>query len=567
MAKLPSRRRPPPVSPGAANPKPAVPPLTPSPSDDDIDDIDFGFGADDSLGAAEVEEKPPTATKTADDDEFSEGFGEDDSSDEEQPVDTGDARPAVTTLPARRQVPSKGKSRNPPLVQKPESANVHAARPREMVNLDKRVLTKKQKLSIEDWKGVNKGRKVDAYFAGTAAVARTKFGSEGTYVGSDTHNMMIGIPIPALPFEFLLAQDCYPLGHIMQVNGPPGTNKTSLMAEIIRWFVLNDGGANYLEAETKMSPDLLPSIIGWGRQSYITDRCDTLEEWQTRMTYYIEDHKKRLTGTKEEPGPGRSMPIVFGVDSLMGKLSNETIEKIKEAGFAGRQFPKEALSLTSYFKAVPAWIDQWPFAIVLNNHVKFSKDDNGNKKRNKGGGEQISFQQSYELEMSVVKQELKCAEWDGRVLQIRNYKNSFGPDQRRIQTRIIWWQEPNPNYDPDDPDETEPPTRQVTRWDWDWSTTRMIFDVFKNGGKLAERLKAVLHFATPSTAEITGTAYSATLNMKPKDAVSWSDFGQMINGNAKLKDAIRSALGIKRRPWLTGTSYGDLLEEKRKEMP
>ncbi len=534
--------------------------------DDDfgIEDVKVDFSDSASGPVVPVASDVPTQA------EFEEGFGEDDT----LTVDVGDqteAEPAAKTvtvaaktLPTRKGTPVKAKpatGRNPPPIETPEAGgNIHAIRPREVVNLDRRQLTKKQKTQLEDWRGVNRGKIVDAYFAGTAAVARQQFGAESIYVGSATQNLMIGIPIPALAFEFLLAQDCFPLGHIMQVNGPPGTNKTSLMAEFIRWFVMNGGGANYLEAETKQSPDLLPSIIGWDRQPYIIDRCDSLEDWQRRMTNYIDLHKTRLSGNKESPGPGRTVPILLGVDSLMGKLSEETIEKIREAGAAGRQFPKEALSLTSYFKAVPAWIDQWPFAIVLNNHVKFSKDEQGNKTRNKGGGQQISFQESFELEMSVVKSELKCADWDGKVLQIRNYKNSFGPDQRRIQVRIIWWNEP-------DPESKEPgAVRQVTRWDWDWATTRMIFDILKAGGKLADKLKGVMHFATPSTAEILGTAYSSTLKMKPADAVSWTEFGAMVNSNEKLKDAIRSALGIKRRPWLEG-DYVNQLESLRKALP
>ncbi len=76
----------------------------------------------------------------------------------------------------------------------------------------------------------------------------------------------------------------------------------------------------------------------------------------------------------------------------MGKASYETQEKVHDDGFAGRNYPIEALSISTYMKTIPQMIDGWPFALVLNNHLKMGKDKDGRDVRNTAGGKAVNFQ-------------------------------------------------------------------------------------------------------------------------------------------------------------------------------
>jgi len=442
--------------------------------------------------------------------------------------------------------------------QRGEVSDKRAPRPaRPTVNLDKRKLTKKQKGQLEEWRGNTKGKKLDSYFAGQVEQARKQFGHRAVMAATEAANLVIVIPCPSLAFEYLIAQDGFPLGLVLHLAGPPGSLKSSLLLEFIRWFRMAGGGGILMENETKYSPDLPKSILGYedAEVGLILNRCVSVEDWQDKLTYWIDTQKKGLIGTKEEPGPGRTVPILFGVDSIMGKASYETQEKVAKEGHAERSFPVEAMKMTTYMKSVPQWIDEWPFALVLNNHLKIGKDDTGREVKRTAGGVGVNFQESWELEPSVVKSKIGSADWDGVQIRIRCRKNSMGPTHRQIETRMLWWEEENKETG-----EWE----QITVWDWDWATIKMLSTL---KSRPAARLKdAGFHLQTPKVSDVENTAWSSNLGMKAKDAKPWQEVGRMIREDDQLMETLRTCLSIKRRPLLDG-DYLDQLESLRKDLP
>ncbi len=453
-------------------------------------------------------------------------------------------------------VPMKRVARNDPTggpSSKPGDINATPGRP--VVDMDrevmgeKRKLTKKQQDQLAGWRGKTHGKKLDAYFRGQMEDARRKFGHRSVMAGNPDENLIIGIPMPALPIEYLLCQDVFPLGLVLQLLGEAGSLKSAFLYEIFRWFRRAGGGSHLEEVETKWSADLMQSIVGYADDevNVLVNRCNSVEEWQQRLQYDIKTEKSKLMGTKEEPGPGRTIPICFGVDSIMGKASFETQEKVHEAGFAGRNFPIEALSITSFMKTVPQMIDEWPFALVLNNHLKMGKDSDGNDKRGVAGGRGVNFQESFELETKVRKRKIECADWDGVQIEIQCMKNSFGPSWRKIPARMLWWAEENPSY----PDPKHPQHwKQRTVWDWHWSTVKFLTEL---KGRDAARLKEVgFHIKAEKTSDVDNSAWSSTLGMKSKDAVRWDVLGKMIADSPDASNLVRQALGIKRRPLLAG---------------
>jgi len=414
-------------------------------------------------------------------------------------------------------------------------------------------LTKKGKKSLEEWKGANRGKKRDNYFQGLAEAARKKFGHGAVMAGSDSNQLVVGIPMPSLALEYLIQQDVLPLSVLILLVGKWRTCKSAFLYEIFRWFAKCNGGGILQEAETKFSPDLCQSIMGYADDEVpiILNKCKSLEMWQEVLTFYLKEQKKRMIGTADAPGPGRTIPVCFAVDSIMGKSSEEKMEKISSEGSASRAFPIEALKITDYLRAIAGEFDNWPFSLVLVNHLKESIDrETGETDRRKPGGEFVSFQESFELETSIWREKIDTAHFDGQGVRIACAKNSFGDTGRRIKTRMLWWDEDV------NEGQGEPEYRQKTVWDWDWSTINFLNDLKP---KLKQRLKAHdidLDCKSP-TADVECYARCRAVGMGRDDYLPFNEVGAMIRQHPEVPDRIRAALSIKRR----AVMQGDYLEQ------
>jgi hypothetical protein len=484
---------------------------------------------------------PPAADHSSDDDEFSGKPAE------KIIAATADRKPR--TNPAEASNPTQSKADREASPGLPKRAVVS-------MDLRKGKLTKKNLEQLKDWRNNNRGKMVDAYWSAQVDMGRKEFGHRSVIVAGENNNLVIGIPIPALAFEYVISQDVLPLGLVTQMVGPPNSLKSSLAFEFMRWIRQAGGGSNLFEMETKYDEDWNRAITGFAHheKNVIVDKCNSVEEWQQRLQKRIEWHKAKMEGTKEDPGPGRVFPVGLFVDTIMGKVSYETQEKVHKEGFAGRNFPLEALSITTFMKTVPQLLDEWPFFLCLMNHLKFGKDEMGRETRRTAGGVGVNFQESWELETSVRKSKIESKDWEGRIIQIKCEKNSFGPTGRKVDTRLLWGDEFN--------EETGKWERWAT-WDWHWATIKML-TTFE--GRIAAALKREdIHVKAEATGDATATAWSATLGMKAKDAVPWDELGIMIAQNEEMKNRIRTALSIKRRPLLEG-DYLKLIEGLRENL-
>jgi len=415
----------------------------------------------------------------------------------------------------------------------------------------KRRLTKKAKKTLEEWKGAQRGKKRDAYFRSLAEEGKKEFGHSAVLAGNESNRLVIGIPFPSLALEWLTLQDVWPLSLVAVLCGRWGTCKSAFLYEIFRWFAKFNGGAILQEVETRFSPDLCSSIMGYTMDEcpIILNRCTSLDDWQEKLSFFLDLQKRRMIGTQEEPGPGRTIPVCFGVDSIMAKAALEKMEKIAKAGSAGRDFPIEALLNTEYFRATAGKIDNWPFSLVLVNHLKEGIDrETQQTKKRKPGGDFVNFQESFELEMGVWKSKISTADFDGRGIRITCVKNSFGETGRDIFTRMLWWDE-----ETGDPDE---PYRQKTVWDWDWSTITTLINL---PGKFKDRLKEAgfqLKVRSPK-ADVECMAQCRNVGMGKDDWEEFHTVGAMIREDHELVETLRTALGIKRRAMMKG----DFLEQ------
>jgi hypothetical protein len=439
-------------------------------------------------------------------------------------------------------------------------------------------LTKKQTESITAaWSGDNRTRARDLFMQGVQETLRKETGHEG-YVpmfGSQTKNLFIGIPMfgghdadsikypGCLALEYVFGQNVFPFGLLIQIVAVYGVGKSALAAEFARWFDLANGGSVVQEAETKFSPEWYESIMGFDSFERLQlNRCKSIEGWQRALSEGIRRYKKLLVGTKKEPGPGRTVPVLFVVDSVAGKTGEETQEKIlgerSEAnpelrgttgtGAAGRTFPVDVQTITSYVKTISGELDQWPFSLVMINHLRNQKDDQGNPERKKSGGKQLDFQESFELEIKRLggRHKIESLQFTGFPVEIVCEKSSFSETGNKVQTRLLWWDERDKagNW------------WQRTIWDWDWSTVWLL-NALRNQAGLKPRLRQNLidigfHIECPKSGEVENLAWSSSLGMKDKDALPWADVGRLFRMNRELLNKIRSALCIHNRPLLAG---------------
>lgn len=541
------------------------------------DDDYFGI---DSTPTTKKKPVPALADDGDDDDDTDEDDEDSDDvvTDEEEEDDVDHEEPVK---PPRRQ----GKT----AAEKPGKKGQANGSRRKVVSLDSRKLTKKDQVKLALWKGASRAKALDTFFRGRAESAKKKFGHNSVFVGSEADALIIGIPMyggndedaakypGCLPMEFVIAQDVFPLGLVLQLVAKTGVGKSAMLAEFGRWFNLAGGGLSLKENETKFNPKWYRSIMG--KESFDNRtplyRCKSVEDWQKKLTFAMQDMQRYMDGSKEEPGPGRTFPVLFGVDSIMGKMSEDTQDKIlgkkttkggrgtTGAGAADRGFPIEALKITRYMRTIPQEMDNWPFSLVLVNHLRIAKNEDGIEERRKAGGEQVNFQESFELELSKVgghKKKIECTEWEGYPIRVSCEKNSFGPTHRSIVTRLIWWEEENEDGD----------WEQKTVWDWDWSTVHLLNNILR-GEKASPRLRAALkeidfHLDCPSVSDVENRAWSRNLGMKAKDAAPWSEVGAMIRQDGDLMDQLRKALRINRRPLLEG-NYLEQLDALAEDMP
>lgn len=453
-------------------------------------------------------------------------------------------------MPRRRPVTPRDPT-SPPPSPPPDPAEETTAATRRVVSLDPvRRLTRRQQEDLATFRTLSQARlsAMDALARGIRDRMRTQHGFAGIYGGRESCDLVVGIPIPSLAFEYLLANDVFPLSVVLQLVAKWGSGKSGLVAEFFRWFFDAGGLGFHFENETKFSPDWFESIMGSDYFNLLTPvRCTSIDDWQAKLTAALDSTKKFMTGTAAQPGPGRTFPVLFAVDSIMGKLSAESQKKILDEGFAGRGFPLEALAISRYLSSVPAWMDGWPFTLVLVNHLKERQDDAGNKVRHTSGGVATNFLETFELELRKTKSRIQSTEWDGFQVEIVCVKNSLGPTGRSITTRVLWWEEEDPQTGS---------WRQRTVWDWDWSLVHLLYSILhlKTAGPRLRHslLETGFHLECPSVSDVENRAWSRTLGMTEADAVPWSELGRRIRSDPKLVETLRSALRIRRRALLQG---------------
>ena len=421
----------------------------------------------------------------------------------------------------------------------------------------------KKKVSASvDIRGATSG-----FLRASTAAARKEYGDANMCVMGEAGRIVVGLPLPGLAMEYLLVNDAFPLSRMTQIVGTEGTCKSALCFEIARWFKQNTGITYLFENETKYSPDFAQSIIGYtdaedDMECFAHYPCDSLEDWQSKVQYTLGQIREMMVKkTAANPKPmGRVFPVLFVLDSISGKLSRESAQRIEKDGYAGRQHPVEALSITNFLKKIPQDFEEWPISFVAVNHLKPTKSATGAIERNKAGGRGISFQETFELEMkrarvakvSLVDPSEEGFQIGGNNLRIICRKNGLGETHREIPISILWKHERCP---------ITGQMRQYTKWDWP-SATVDVLNSFE-AGKRRDMIRDIvdLHKATNNR------WWSKRLGVPKDDPIPKTEIGALIDNNEELKDPLRDLFGIKKRKkFEVGQDYKAQLEVLKQDV-
>ncbi len=393
---------------------------------------------------------------------------------------------------------------------------------------------------------------------------RAEYGDAGITTAGEAGRLVLGIPLPSLAFEYLIQNSVFPLTRVVQLVGPPKTCKSGLCFEISKWFWERSAGNTMLfENEGKYSPDWASSIIGWDNPHTLGHTpCTSVEDWQRKMKKFIIQAKTYATGTAKEPGPGRVMPSLIILDSLMGKLSETTLKNIELRGYAEKHFAVEALQITEYLKAISSEFQEWPMSLLVVNHLKMGKTAQGLPERRKAGGYHMTFQESLELEMApVMNGKISLAAKpnrpaiSGKSTRIKCMHNALGQEGRSIIVDILWWQEAGPTGR----------MRQITAWDWHAATVRLLTDPSFAAG-IRANIRDIVDLRGVGGEEKSKLFWSKTLGVSEATPMSASQIGQVIFDNREVTRELRNLFGIKvRRPFSTGEDFLKLFREVKED--
>jgi len=386
--------------------------------------------------------------------------------------------------------------------------------------------------------------------------AQLDLGSEIS-IGTEAEADLVGLPLPGLSLRYLFQSSTFPLSRIIQITGEEGSAKSAFLYEIFRWHMVYGGGAVLAENENKDSPELRSSILQWNAQwlqRMVVKSTYMMEGWQDVFTKFIDLARDQQDNAD---GPGRTVPICFGVDSLMATAPQAEIDAVRKEGHSMRGYALAANLIARYMRTMPERIAKYPFTMAGTNHLKPGTDMRGLPTAAIPGGKAVKFMESFEIEMKkAYGSDIDKLEYGGLRLKLTARKNSLGPSRKSITAELLWWYEDIGNGE----------FKQQTAWDWDTATVEMLLSFENAKGKktIYNRLMEICGLKIASKSQ--RTAYSTILNIPKSDPQLYRVVGAAIEQRPDILTQLYQVLGITvRRPFQPGVDYQDLLITAREE--
>ncbi len=373
---------------------------------------------------------------------------------------------------------------------------------------------------------------VDDVLLSVVSAVADRHAREDQLAGSPP-SLEVGLPVPSLAVRYLLQNSGLPLGLVYHLVGPPAVFKSTLLAEMIRWHIACGGVGILCETETKPTPELRKSVIGWEDKRTIVRECTSVEGWQKTITDYIKAIQKEYSDRKEE-----LKPIIFGIDSYMGKMPQRLQEKFARQGYAEKHFGEAAQIIGDWLSVYTALTKGWPFTLVGVNHLKKSIDPvTGLISYRTPGGQFLQHQNVTEIRVARSKTERKEADgvpYYETVIQLQTTKNSRGAQDKRIFVTLRQWREIKDNQ-----------SRLYSSFEWWESTVRMLHDGWglTNSEReiLLPKVKKILDIQKRSRGDL---FWCDRLNIGREDAIQPHELGMILEQQEDLLQELYKVLEI-----------------------
>lgn len=387
---------------------------------------------------------------------------------------------------------------------------------------------------------------LDECLASIIIDAKRNLGDDKVFTGRESEARLVGIYLPALCLRYFYQCNIMPLSRMEQITGIQESCKTAFLYEKYRWIRCNGGKTYHIENESKDSDALRMSMMNYDYNAVDLFISESLEEWQSYLTYLSDPKsiKAALMGTKDKPGPGKTIPIGLGVDSLTAKASREVQDKMAESGFADRVHPVDALKISSYLKYFPQRIVGWPFWFGCINHLKPQKNAMGAIDYHTPGGYSVKFQETFEVRLQRIA-DIDSGD-NGVLIKFVTQKNSLGPGRKTIQAAFRWFFDPETG-------------KQKSYWDWNAATIELLDKGLKTGA-----LRSACHDVVDIRTKSAGgkRVWSKTLGIPESDAVPYSHAGAILETRADLMADLHRILGVREYSiFKPGVDYTQQLQE------
>lgn len=400
------------------------------------------------------------------------------------------------------------------------------------------------------WTGDNRDSTLNGMFEAMRGQAQHDLGG-AVSIGAQAEANLVGLPLPALCLRYLLQSTIFPLSRIYQITGEEGSAKSAFLYEIMRWHMIYGGGAVLAENENKDSPELRNSILQWKDDwlaRLLVKQTYSLEEWQDVFTTFVDIARKQQDAAG---GSGRTVPICFGVDSLMATAPQSEIDAVMKEGHASRGFALAANLIARYMRTMPERLQAYPFTMIGTNHLKPATDPRGFPTANIPGGKAVKFMETYEIEMKKgMNYDIDLLEYGGLRVKFIARKNSLGPSRKSINAELLWWYA----------DDGHGNFKQQTAWDWDTASVELLlsFEAAKGKKTIYNRLRDITGIEVSSKSS--RLAYSTVLGIPKSEPVEYRRVGAALENRPDLLGQVYQVLGITQRlSFQPGMDYRQML--------
>lgn len=212
----------------------------------------------------------------------------------------------------------------------------------------------------------------------------------------------------------------YPLGHVVELYGAPGSGKTFLALKAIAEVQRAGGEALLDDTEHALNPDWAQGALGVDADMLAYINSST-----------VEDHFNAITTFADAIPPGRDGdPYVFVLDSL-GEL---TTKHEIEVGLDKPSMFKAKL-LHAMFRLVGEKLSTRPVVYIVTNHVYEGPGRFGTVIKSSGGGA-LHYKASVRLSLSPTKKLKSQGDITGVYIRLKVEKNRFTSPFKEVEMII-----------------------------------------------------------------------------------------------------------------------------------